>query len=928
MGMTARLVLVPGRGLRTVAALLAVPALAVGLSAARLRPAGAGAVRVSHAARGLLSLPAAAQGPVSADLGRSDARYRVQRVDRSSSAEDLRAVNPGQGFSERFSSTGVTLSAGRARFSLGLAGVGRGARVSGLPAVAARVAGNRVSYERGGVREWFANGPLGLEQGFDIGKRPAGTGSLTVAVSVAGASSVRLRDGSALLSDKGGSLRYSGLSASDARGRALRAWLGVIAGRLVIHVEDRRAQYPVRIDPFVGQGEPFTAGGEVGEGAFGYSVALSADGNTALIGGPGDNGDQGAAWVFTRSGETWSQQGAKLTGGEEQGQGAFGTGVALSGDGNTALIGGEGDNKETGAAWTFTRSGAVWTQQGPKLVGAGGLGGDSFGASVALSSNGETALVGAPGADSSYGRVYDFARSGSSWTQQGPGFEGQDEVHSTPNGYVEELGPAFGASLALSADGTTLLVGGPFDNEGVGAAWVFVRSGESWIEQGSKLTAANVTGKPNEGFSVALSADGDTALIGGPKDDGGEGAAWVYVRSGVVWLEGPRLTVPSAGDAQIGLSVALSNEGSLAILSGSGESGVWEFKGSGTSWSNAGKVIGGSATLALSSNADTLVVGGAASKNGSGFAGVLVNMPEAAPPGPPNPPSTEPPSHHFALGDKKVGENGSIELTVEVPGPGVLSTVQPVSSAIEDRVVKPSSQVKSKSTHGPKGQPPALVVSVTQTVSAYEEKAIVFLDPTAAALRELARRPTITLPVQVSFTPANGQKSIATTDITFTRPGYSFEHGAENWVKAWGDLTAVGSSTHHHTGKRALQIAIHSNPYSAIDIARGSGLSSGAPLGLLEPGVAISMWVYRPAGTPPVGFQAIVRVGTEWTECRSAEVRPKARRWVRLSITVPGSQNCTASGEASLEVHGIGLEIDDKRAAAKGKSVYLDDVSW
>jgi FG-GAP repeat len=922
--MTARLVLVPARGLRVLAALLAALMLAVGFSAARLGPGGVRVVRAPRAARGLLSLPVAAQGAVSAGLGRADARYRVRRAGGSGSAADLRAVNPGQGFSERFSSAGVTLSSGRARFSLGLAGVGRGARVSALPAVGARVVGNRVSYERGGVREWFVNGPLGLEQGFDVARRPTGRGALTVAVSVAGASGLRMRDGSALLSGKGGSLRYSGLSASDARGRALRAWLGVSGERLVIRVDDRGARYPVRVDPFVGQGEPFTAGGEVGEGQFGYSVALSADGNTALVGGPGDNGDQGAAWVFTRSGEIWSQQGAKLTGGEEQGRGAFGTGVALSGDGNTALIGGEGDNEETGAAWVFTRSGAVWTQQGPKLGAAGGLGGDSFGASVALLSSGTTALVGAPGAHSSYGRVYYFVRSGSSWTQQGSGFEGEDEVHSTPNGYVDELGPDFGASLALSADGTILLVGGPFDNEGVGAVWVFVRSGEAWGQQGSKLTAAYATGKANEGFSVSLSADGDTALIGGPKDDGGEGAAWVYARSGEVWFQGPRLSVPSAGDAQIGLSVALSSEGNLAILSGAGESGVWEFKGSGTSWSNFGKVIGGSATLALSSNANTLLVGGAASRNGSGFAGVLVNVPEPAPPGPPNPPSTGPPSRHFALGDKKVGEDGSIELTVDVPGPGVLSAVQPV----EDRVVKPSVQAKAKPTHGPKRQPSVLVASVTQTVWVYEEKATISLDPTAAALRELARRPAITVPVQVSFTSTSGQKSMATTDITFTRPGYSFEHGAENWVKAWGDLTAVGNSAHHHTGKHALQVTIHSNPYSAIDVARGSGLSSGAPLGLLKPGVAISMWVYRPAGTPPVGFQAIVRVGGEWTECRSAEVRPKARRWVRLSIAVPSSQNCRDSGEANLEVHGIGIEIDDKHAAARGKSVYLDDVSW
>ena len=108
-------------------------------------------------------------------------------------------------------------------------------------------------------------------------------------------------------------------------------------------------------------------------------MALSADGNTALIGGHDDNGSVGAAWVFTRSAGVWTQQGAKLTGSGETGAGEFGWSVALSADGNTALIGGVADNGGVGAAWVFTRSGGVWTQQGSKLtdgaeIGAGGLG--------------------------------------------------------------------------------------------------------------------------------------------------------------------------------------------------------------------------------------------------------------------------------------------------------------------------------------------------------------------------------------------------------------------------------------------------------------------------------------------------------------------------------------------------------------------------
>jgi hypothetical protein len=108
------------------------------------------------------------------------------------------------------------------------------------------------------------------------------------------------------------------------------------------------------------------------------SVALSADGNTAIVGGPCDGGSSGgcgtnipgvgAAWVYTRSGGVWTQQGPKLVGTGAVGQAGQGSGVALSADGNTAIVGGYGDNSNTGAAWVYTRSGGVWTQQGPKLV--------------------------------------------------------------------------------------------------------------------------------------------------------------------------------------------------------------------------------------------------------------------------------------------------------------------------------------------------------------------------------------------------------------------------------------------------------------------------------------------------------------------------------------------------------------------------------
>jgi hypothetical protein len=121
---------------------------------------------------------------------------------------------------------------------------------------------------------------------------------------------------------------------------------------------------------------------------------LSADGSTALAGGPADDGSKGAAWVFTRTGATWSQQGGKLTSNGETGAARFGHSVALSADGNTALIGSPNDNANKGAAWVFTRTGSTWSQQGGERTGSGETGADLFGTSVALSRDGTSAMIG------------------------------------------------------------------------------------------------------------------------------------------------------------------------------------------------------------------------------------------------------------------------------------------------------------------------------------------------------------------------------------------------------------------------------------------------------------------------------------------------------------------------------------------------------
>ena len=240
------------------------------------------------------------------------------------------------------------------------------------------------------------------------------------------------------------------------------------------------------------------------------------------MGGLDDNSSAGAAWVYTRNGGIWSQQGSKLVGTGAATKAGQGSSVALSADGNTAIVGGPGDG---GALWIFTRSGVVWSQQGDKLVGTGAVGNAGQGISVALSADGNTAIVGGPQDASYIGAAWVYTRSGGVWSQQGRKLAAINAGTTAGQGW----------SVALSADGNTAIVGGV--NGQTGAAWVYTRNDGVWSQQGGKLLANDAAGPTFQGNSVALSADGNTAMVGGANDDSGVGAVWVFIRSGGVWTQ-------------------------------------------------------------------------------------------------------------------------------------------------------------------------------------------------------------------------------------------------------------------------------------------------------------------------------------------------------------------------------------------------------
>ena len=128
--------------------------------------------------------------------------------------------------------------------------VGRASATNRLGAVAPSERANRVSYARNGVSEWWENGPIGLEQNFQIAQRPAGTRALTLSLAITGP--IALAHGELSLA---GGLRYAGLRANDANGHPLPAWFELHHGRALIRVNDHGARYPIHIDPFVQQAE-------------------------------------------------------------------------------------------------------------------------------------------------------------------------------------------------------------------------------------------------------------------------------------------------------------------------------------------------------------------------------------------------------------------------------------------------------------------------------------------------------------------------------------------------------------------------------------------------------------------------------------------------------------------------------------------------
>ncbi len=579
------------------------------------------------AARGQTELPPALRAAV------EKSRYRIRPPERAADAGAYHAANPAQELRAGFSRAGLsvrphTTPAKTWQWGMQLQGYGYGERMQRVAPAEPVVADNRIEYRRGALTEWYINERRGIEQGFTLLQPPAGRRSasepLALRLNVSGDLRAEASgDGQRVWFVQGGGERvlgYSKLAAFDAAGQRLAARMRVAAGAVRLEVDDRGAAYPVLIDPLIFTETKLTASDAAFDDWFGHSVAISGD--TAVVGAPGNGidlrGEPGSAYVYVRSGTTWSEQ-AHFFASDAEADDFFGSSVAISGD--TAVVGAPGDGtaagSKAGSAYVYVRSGTTWSEQA-HLFASDAAAYDNFGSSVAIS--GDTAVVGAPGDSSTIiegrkeGSAYVYVRSGTTWSEQAHFFAS----NAVPFNF-------FGDSVAIVGD--TAVVGVPGDDtaagESAGSAYIYVRGGTTWSEQ-AHLFASDAAAYDNFGSSVAIS--GETIVVGANRDSTAAGmetgSAYVYVRSGATWGEQARLFASDAAAYDhFGYSAAITGETIVVgarfddTAAGMDAGSAYVYVRSGTTWSEQAHLFASDTAagdffgISVAISGETIVVG-------------------------------------------------------------------------------------------------------------------------------------------------------------------------------------------------------------------------------------------------------------------------------------------------------------------------------
>lgn len=522
----------------------------------------------------------------------------------------------------RFSSEGARLSLPGATLTLGADAVGREGRLVPLALAVVR-ADDEVRLERGGgVTEWWRPDPRGLEHGLTLAGRPEGEGPLLVRLALSGVAP-RERDGGIDLVGASGEVagRYAGLVVLDAEGRSLAARLVASVASIVIRVDDTSARYPLTIDPIVAtQSAVVVASDAATTDRFGNAV-LTPDATRMFVGVPGDDPSMpgwtapGSIRVFTRAGASWTEEAAIRLPSELYG--ALGSSLGIADDASRLVT-----NAASSPA-IFLRTGTSWALEArlPAPPAPGGVA-SRFGELVMMSADGSRVLT-TDEIDSTNGAragaAHVFVRTGTSWALEASLY--------APDGAAEDR---FGEEAAMSADGSRIVVAAPFhwigSTRDAGSVYVYERTGTRW-----RLTAVLTDGAPSTsasfGRGLALSRDGTTLLV---RRFGSAQMVYPYAFAGGAWTPGtPLSAVPPGWMALSADPMRLAIGASSTTVAGRFNAGaVYLYSRVGTGFvagpmitapdSQSGDYFGGSVsfdaggtTLAVGVSYDDLAVGGA-----------------------------------------------------------------------------------------------------------------------------------------------------------------------------------------------------------------------------------------------------------------------------------------------------------------------------
>lgn len=511
--------------------------------------------RKPDAAFGALPIPA--QAGISGVLGRDLEGYEM-RAGRTTAT--YKAANAKQGLSADFTPLGVELHRSAANWEMAVRGYGYGASLMPVGVAAPQARLNRVDYHRGNLTEWYVNGPLGVEQGFTLQAPPAHVspqgsserGPLTVAIDLTGNEKAALDAGGSILTlfaaDSAGSpLRYSGLSAHDAGGVTLKAWMELASNQLLLEVDDRAARYPVTIDPIL-QVAKLTSSDGAASDDFGWAVAANS---STIVVGVGST-SKAEAYVFAKPESGWGNMTETATLTPSDGESSFGGSVAISG--NTIVVGAPYAGNYAGAVYVFVEPAGGWTNmtETAKLTTSGG-GSKFMGWSVAI--DGNTLVAGAP--DASFkpnldqGASYVFVEPAAGWKTT-------SSANATLTASDSAAYDSQGSSVAISGN---TIVAGAWQKS---AVYLYLKPAGGWVTatQNAKLTST----LGDAGLGVSVATNGNTVVGGAPDAtlSGGsfQGAAVVWVKPAGGWMNSTETADLTASDAAefdlLGGAVALS----------------------------------------------------------------------------------------------------------------------------------------------------------------------------------------------------------------------------------------------------------------------------------------------------------------------------------------------------------------------------------